>query len=149
MFIRSSVGGVFACMAVCAISASGAAVAQNGAALPSGASITITAERHDGAEAIDISGRARPWSILVITERAKLSRDLPIVTLNRVSLKADSRGSFSAKLSLASDFVPTSEVYVDASDALGTIGTVAFTVGRLTNGPPIPLADNRDYQEYH
>lgn len=137
------------CAAFVAVFGFAAFVIPTAAQTPRGAAILLSAHREEGSEAIDVSGRVQPLSVIELIERAKLSWELPVVTLSRFMVMTDDQGHFAATLPLAPDYVQTSVVYVEARNEQGTIATVAFTVGRIMKGPPIALTDNPGYQEYH
>jgi hypothetical protein len=135
---------------ICAVMLStlgaGAPVAQN--APPSASSaqpIHLTVHQHDGAEAIDVDGTSLPNSVVFITETAKLSVDLPIVTLNHFTAMADGNGKFQLTISIAADYTPTTQVIVEAQSAGINPTAVAFVVGQPTSEPIVPLFDNFDY----
>ncbi len=108
---------------------------------PQAGTIALSARRHDGAEAIDVTGTAPPGTSVEITARAKISIDLPVVFLNRLTAVADASGAFSVILPIAPDFVQGTEIMIQA-DAPGTTpATVSFTVGPPTSGPPITSTD--------
>jgi hypothetical protein len=115
---------------------------------PNAAAISVSAERYDGTEAIDASGTAAPSSMIELVLKAKLSWDLPLVTLNRMLVPTDEQGRFSVRMPLAPNYVETSVFYLEALGTQGELGHAAFTAGRLYNGKPIPLTDNENYGEY-
>jgi hypothetical protein len=115
---------------------------------PNASAISVSAERYDGTDAIDASGKAAPSSTIELVLKAKLSWDLPLVTLNRMLITTDDQGRFSVRMPLAPNYVETSVFFLEAVGLQGELGHAAFTAGRLYNGKPIPLTDNENYEEY-
>jgi hypothetical protein len=121
------------------------APAQTHAQLTPATVAPLALRAHNGAYAVDVQGHARPNDFVMLTMKAKLSIDLPIVTLNHFSVATDAGGNFTTTLPIAADFTPTTLVIVEASDAQGPLGTATFVVGAPTAGPWIPLTDDPDY----
>jgi hypothetical protein len=108
---------------------------------PTTGTIALSARRHDGAEAIDVTGTAPPGATVEITARARISIDLPVVFLNRLYTVADASGAFSVLLPIAPDYVQGTEVLIQA-ETPGTIpAVVSFIVGAPSSGPPITSTD--------
>jgi hypothetical protein len=120
--------------------AAGATPAIVGQAPTTGA-IAFSARRHDGADAIDITGTAPPGASVEITARATISVDLPDVLLNRIDVVADPSGAFSVILPIAPDYVPGTKVTIAATSSGLTPATATFVVGTPSSGPPITSTD--------
>ena len=108
---------------------------------PTTGSIVLSARRHDGAEAIDVTGTAPPGASIEITARARISIDLPVVFLNRITAIADSSGTFSVILPIAPDYVQGTEILIAAQTPGVSPASVSFTVGAPSSGPPITSTD--------
>jgi hypothetical protein len=108
---------------------------------PQAGTIALSARHQDGAEAIDVTGTAPPGTSVEITARAKISIDLPVVFLNRLTAVADSSGAFSVILPIAPDFIPGTEITIQAQAPDANPATVSFIVGAPTSGPPITSTD--------
>ena len=107
--------------------------------------ITLVARQHDGLEAVDVTGKAPPGTLVTIVESAKLSVDLPIVELRRAQITASPSGEFSLILPVAPDFTPGTELRF-AANAAGAAGAVVrFVVGKPTSEPIINSMDDLDY----
>ncbi len=103
--------------------------------------IALSARRHDGAEAIDVTGTAPPGATVEIEASARLSVDLPIVFLNRIYAVADANGAFSVILPIAPDYVQGTEILIRAETPGTTPGIASIIVGPPTSGPPITDTD--------
>jgi hypothetical protein len=132
-------------VAICGVSAVISPVAAQN---PNASAISVSAERFDGTDAIDASGKAAPLSTIELVLKAKLSWDIPLVTLDRMLVTTDEQGQFSVRMPLAPNYVETSVFYLEALGTQGELGHAAFTAGRLYNGKPIPLTDDENYGEY-
>lgn len=108
---------------------------------PAPGAIALSAHRHPGAEAIDVTGTAPPGASIVITARARISIDLPVVFLNRLETVADASGAFSVILPIAPDFVQGTEIMIAAETPGYTPAAISFIVGAPSNGPPITSTD--------
>lgn len=140
--------GFRAILALVAVLGVSTVVSALAAQSPNASAISVSAERYDGTEAIDASGTAAPSSIIQLVLKAKLSWDLPLVTLNRMLVATDDQGRFSVRMPLAPNYVETSVFYLEALGTEGELGHAAFTAGRLYNGKPIPLTDDANFEEY-
>jgi len=107
--------------------------------------IQLSVHQHNGAEAIDVDGAALPNSAILITVEAKISVDLPIVTLNHFVIMSDAAGKFGTTLPIAPNYTPTTEILVEAQATGLAANTVAFVVGKPTGPPIVPLMDNFDF----
>ena len=103
--------------------------------------IALSARRHDGAEAIDVTGSAPPGTSVEIVARARISVDLPVVFLNRLETVADASGAFSVLLPIAPDYVQGTEILIQAQTPDMRSGVVSFIVGAPSSGPPITSTD--------
>lgn len=103
--------------------------------------IALSARRHDGAEAIDVTGTAPPGASIEITARARISVDLPDVFLNRIDVVADASGAFSVILPIAPDYVQGTEITIAAESPGIAPAFTTFVVGALSSGPPITSTD--------
>lgn len=63
--------------------------------------LTVTATRLQGAEAVTVSGSAPPQQRLQATMYARFSRELPTVLLSRSFLSSDAGGHYNVALSIA------------------------------------------------
>jgi hypothetical protein len=108
---------------------------------PTAGAITLVARHIDGAEAVDVTGTAPPGAGVEITALAKISIDLPVVFLNRFDTVADASGTFSVRVPIAPDYVPGSEILIQAQAAGATSVMVSYFVGAPTSGPPITSTD--------
>ncbi|HEY9085973.1 MAG TPA: hypothetical protein VIN40_08590, partial [Candidatus Tyrphobacter sp.] len=108
---------------------------------PISGAIVLSARQHGGAEAIDVTGTAPPGTSVEITARAKISIDLPVVLLSRVSAVADPSGAFTVTLPIAPDYIPGTEILILAEAPGSTPGTARFVVGAPNFGPPIQSTD--------
>lgn len=135
MLIRSSLRAI-----VCAVLAFTGCV---GATSPS-PSIIMTVVHHNGTESVDVSGTALPHATVSIVAMAKLSVDLPIVTLNRFHVATDGSGHFAINVPYAPDYTPTTQVIVQAEAAGISPAAVEFTVANPTAYPITPILDGRD-----
>lgn len=108
---------------------------------PTTGAIALSARRHDGAEAIDVTGTAPPGASVEITARARISTDLPVVFLNRMDVVADATGAFSVILPIAPDYVKGTEITIAAVAPGVTPAAVNFIVGAPSSGPPITSTD--------
>jgi|HubBroStandDraft_1064217.scaffolds.fasta_scaffold02914_9 hypothetical protein len=73
-------------------------VASAAAAQPSVVQISVTASRHPGAAATDVSGQASPYLPVMVTAYGLLSTDLPTVFVGEVQVRADAAGHFTARI---------------------------------------------------
>lgn len=108
---------------------------------PTSGAIAITVRHHDGADAVDVTGTAPPGASVEITARARISIDLPVVFLNRVTTVADASGAFSILLPIAPDYVQGTEIVIAAQAPGATPAAVSFIVGSPSSGPPITSTD--------
>ena len=113
-------------------------------AAPPAASIVMTVAHHNGAQSVDVYGTALPNAAISIVAMAKLSVDLPIVTLNRFNVTADEAGHFSLVVPYAPAFTPTTQVIVQAEAAGISPTAMEFSVGDPTAYPTMPILDGRD-----
>lgn len=120
--------------------AAGATPALVGQAPEPGA-IALSARRHDGAEAIDVTGTAPPGASVEVVARAMLSIDLPVVFLNRIDVVADPSGAFSVIIPIAPDYVQGTEIMITAQAPGVAPSTVSYIVGAPSSGPPITSTD--------
>jgi hypothetical protein len=146
MAFLSSLRSIFLCVTLALGSGAQALAQSNASSRTQGTSqsVSLVVSQADGAEAVDVSGTGPPWSVVTLTGMAKLSVDLPIVTLNHWSVKTDELGDFRLRLSTAPDFTPTTQVIIQASVSGVASSSATFVVGRPTSGPIIPLLDDMD-----
>jgi len=107
--------------------------------------IQLAVHQHNGAAAIDVDGAALPNSAILITLEAKISVDLPIVTLNHFVIMSDAAGKFATTLPIAPLYTPTTEILVQAQTTGLAANTVTYIVGQPTGPPIVPLMDNFDF----
>lgn len=108
--------------------------------------VALTIRHHDGAQAVDVVGTALAYSTVSIVASAKLSVDLPIVTLNHFKVTADRAGNFAVTLPYAPDFTPETQVILQAQAPGMTPSAIEFTVANPTAYPASPLLDGLDTQ---
>ncbi|MGH7736797.1 MAG: hypothetical protein ACREMP_02835 [Candidatus Tyrphobacter sp.] len=108
---------------------------------PAPGAIALSARRHSGAEAIDVTGTAPPGASVEITAVARISIDLPVVFLNRMTAVADASGEFSVEVPIAPDYVQGTVITIAAQTPGVAPASVSVVVGAPSSGPPITSTD--------
>jgi len=94
-----------------------------------GGPVTVGVIGGVGAEAVDVFGSAPPHASVRVSLFAKISDDLPTVTLSSATAVAGSEGKYSVSVPLAPDFVRGSVVTVQAATDAGATATATYVVG--------------------
>ncbi len=97
--------------------------------------IVLHVSRHPGAAASDVAGTAPPFAPIVVTLRALISIDLPIVYVREARVEADASGRFS--LTLADSPVTFLPVTFQLT-ATTSVPGVAPATARIAATPPTP-----------
>lgn len=93
-------------------------------------SVTVTATRATGAEAVTISGSAPAGAQLVASLYARYSQDLPTILLSRHPIATNASGRFTSTLPIAPAFFRNAVVTVVVQAlAEGSSANATFTVG--------------------
>jgi hypothetical protein len=107
---------------------------------PAAAPITVHIQHHDGAEALDVSGTTASGTAVDIALYATISKDLPVVFLNRFSALADASGHYAVVAPIAGDYFRHTIITVQVLDQHGGTASDTWSVDAPTS-TTIPSAD--------
>jgi hypothetical protein len=100
---------------------------------PAAAAITVHVAHHDGAESLDVSGTAASGSAVDVALYATISKDLPVVFLNRITALADANGHYAVIAPIAGDFLRGTIITVQVSAQNGASASDTWTVDAPTS----------------
>jgi len=91
--------------------------------------ITISMRPIPGRDAIGVDGNASSNAAVTVAVIATFSRDVPDVTVNRLTVRADGSGHFYAIVPLAGDYVQGTPIRVTAYSAGAASPTLSAVIG--------------------
>ncbi|HLI97180.1 MAG TPA: hypothetical protein VKT72_14015 [Candidatus Baltobacteraceae bacterium] len=102
--------------------------------------VTVHVQHREGAEAVDVSGTAVSGTSVDIALYATISKDLPMVFLNRFSAVADANGHYALVAPIAGDYFRGTIITVQVLGSNGGSASDTWTVDAPTS-TSIPSAD--------